>query len=183
MTLLNAGCVAAHAATNDTWRCFFAEATLPFITTPLFVTQDLVDSWQMAVRLTHPHKPQNPNLTTPHTHRQNILRLPCDLGKAGSCNATVLAAVSAFRSSMVAAYAPLTSSRTNGGYLSTCLQHCHQNIDAIWTQELVANTSVRDAFMRWWTGAANGVVLIDGEFGSNAHCVGSAHCAAARVAA
>jgi hypothetical protein len=82
VTLLDAGCVAVHAATNDTWRCFFAEATLPFITTPLFVTQDLVDSWQMA----------------------NILRLPCDLGKPGSCNSTVLAAVSAFRASMVAAY-------------------------------------------------------------------------------
>ena len=67
---MDAGCVAAHAATNDTWRCFFAEANLPYITTPLFVTQDTVDSWQMA----------------------NVLSLPCDPGvaptKPNGCNAT-----------------------------------------------------------------------------------------------
>jgi hypothetical protein len=156
VTLLDASCVAAHAATNDTWRCFFSEATLPFITTPLFVTQDLVDSWQMA----------------------NVLALPCSLGKAGACNATELAAVSAFRASMLKAYAPLIASPTNGGYLSACYQHCHQNIAAVWTQELVANTTVRDAFMAWWTGKADGVVLVDGEFGTNSKCYGTPYCAA-----
>ena len=99
---MDAGCVAAHAASNDTWRCFFAEANLPHITTPLFVTQDLVDSWQMA----------------------NVLALPCDMDASGKnpCNATYLGVVEDFRASMKAAYAPLIGSATNGGYLSTCYQ-------------------------------------------------------------
>ena len=32
-------CVAAHAATNDTWMCMFAEHTAEHITTPIFPLQ------------------------------------------------------------------------------------------------------------------------------------------------
>jgi hypothetical protein len=151
---MDAGCVAAHTTTNDTWRCFFAEANLPYITTPLFVTQDLVDSWQMS----------------------NVLRIPCNLRATTGptvCNSTELAAISAFRASMLAAYKPLLTSPVNGGYLSACYQHCHQNIDGVWEQELVSNATVRDLFHRWFTGAGGERVVVDGEFGSNSHCLGS----------
>ncbi len=158
VTQMDAGCVAAHAATNDTWRCFFAEANLPFITTPLFATQDLVDSWQMG----------------------NILDLPCNLDAASgpnACNATELSAVSEYRASMLAALAPLTNSPNNGGYLSACYQHCHQNIEGVWAQERVQNTSVEDAFMSWWTSAGTTPrIVIDGEFGTNSKCFGSPYC-------
>ena len=45
--MVNKDCLAYYTPTNDTWRCFFAEYTLPFIKTPLFVSQDLADSWQV----------------------------------------------------------------------------------------------------------------------------------------
>ena len=156
VTQMDAGCVAAHAASNDTWRCFFAEAQLPYITSPLFVTQDTVDSWQMV----------------------NILALPCNPGLPPSnpkgCNDTYIAVMDDFHASMLAAYAPLLNSPTNGGFLSTCYQHCHQNIDGVWAQEVVANLTVQEAFFGWWSGAP-GVprFAVDGLWRSNPHCYGS----------
>jgi hypothetical protein len=159
VTQMDAGCLAAHARSNDTWRCFFAEANLPFIETPIFVTQDLDDSWQM----------------------KNVLAIPCDLGKPGQCNATEHGAIDAFRASMLAAFAPLTASQTNGGYLSACYQHCHQNVEQVWDQELVQNTTVHAAFMSWWTGDGTAPrIVIDGLFGTNAHCYGSPYCSTQR---
>ena len=150
---MDAGCVAAHVAKNDTWRCFFAEANLPHITTPLFVTQDLVDSWQMA----------------------NVLALPCDMNANGKnpCNASYLAAVERFRTSMLAAYAPLVSSQTNGGFLSTCYQHCHQNIPNTWSKEIVESQTTQETFFNWWVGSPNKTLkslVIDGAWRSNPYC-------------
>ena len=110
---MDKGCVAAHAATNDTWQCFFAENNLPYITTPLFVTQDLVDSWQMA----------------------NVLALGCNpnaaAGAPSACSAAQLADMQAFRQDMLDKFAPLVANPANGGFLSACYQHCHQNIGQV----------------------------------------------------
>jgi len=192
---MDKGCVAAHAATNDTWRCFFAEANLPFITTPLFITQDTTDSWQMS----------------------NILGLPCNPNaKSGAsvCNSTWVGVMNDFRDSMVKAYAPLLSSNTNGGFLSTCYQvrkwvlrahcvfcagglvtfapfffftpfypfypsplfsqHCHQNIADVWGRELISNVTLHDAFWSWWSGADTlPKLLVDGAVGTNKYCFGT----------
>ena len=157
VTQMDAGCVAARTS-NETWQCFFAEENLPFISTPLFVTQDLVDSWQMG----------------------NILDIPCNLNAASgpsACNSTEISAVHDYRASMLAALAPLTSSPTNGGYLSACYQHCHQNIEQVWDQELVQNTTVEAAFMSWWTNTGTTPrIVVDGEFGKNPHCYGTPYC-------
>jgi hypothetical protein len=36
---VNDACLAHYTPTGDTWRCFMAQYTLPFITTPFFMTQ------------------------------------------------------------------------------------------------------------------------------------------------
>jgi len=124
---------------------------------PKEVTQDLVDSWQMS----------------------NVLQLPCNpRATTGSsvCNSTWVSAMNTFRDSMVAAYAPLLHSPVNGGYLSTCYQHCHQNIDDVYRKEIVGNSTVEAAFWKWWTGGGGGV-LLDGEWNTNGQCFGSPYCA------
>ena len=153
VTQVDASCLAAYGGiTSPTaWHCFFAEYTLPHISSPLFVTQDLVDSWQLT----------------------NIERLPCTPYKAGSCTPAELAALAAYRTSMLTALAPLINSPTNGAFLSSCIQHCHQNIGDVWSKELVANYTPRGAFVSWWSGARNvPSILVDGPFGTNAHCFG-----------
>lgn len=150
VTQVDPGCLAFYGGRSspDAWRCFFAEYVLPHITVPLFITQDTVDSWQLP----------------------NIFRLPCEPYKSGSCNASQLAAVADYRTSMLAA---LGTANGGGGYFSSCIQHCHQNINAVWTQELVANTTVRDAFFSWWSGADTlPRIIVDGPWGTNAHCFG-----------
>jgi hypothetical protein len=44
---VDAGCVAHYAGSGEEWKCFMAQYTAPFITTPAFFAQDLDDSWQM----------------------------------------------------------------------------------------------------------------------------------------
>lgn len=49
---VNQGCIATHSlAAGDTADCFFAEHTVPFIQTPLFALQSVVDSWQLGEEL------------------------------------------------------------------------------------------------------------------------------------
>ena len=145
----DAGCLAAHPG-GDAWRCFLAQEVLPFVTSPVFATQDLVDSWQMA----------------------NIFRLPC-IGNLSACTPAELAAMQQYRADMLAALAPLTRSATNGAYLSACVQHCHQNIDDVFTKEMVDKQSVVQTFMRWWTGqGAGSPQVVDGAYGTNKMCFG-----------
>jgi hypothetical protein len=59
-----------------------------------------------------------------------------------------LAQMQAYRADMLQALAPLTSSATNGGSLSACVQHCHQNIDDVWLRERVGNQSVQEVRAR-----------------------------------
>lgn len=44
---VDASCVEAHTATDDTWMCMFAEHTAEHISTPLFPLQSKYDSWQL----------------------------------------------------------------------------------------------------------------------------------------
>ena len=146
---VDAGCLAAHPAA-DAWRCFLAEETLPHVTSPVFATQDLTDSWQMA----------------------NIFRLPC-ASNLSACTPAEISEMNQYRADMLVKLAPLTSSATNGFYLSACVQHCHQNIADVWTRERVQNQSVQATFLRWLTGAGDAAPqVIDGLYPDNTECYG-----------
>ena len=147
---VNDACLAAHQPTGDAYRCFMAQYTLAHVATPFFMTQDLVDSWQMA----------------------NIYQLPCQPWVAGSCNATALAWMAAYRQDMLAALAPLLNSPTNGAFITACVQHCHQDNDPCWTRSLVSNQTLAASFAAWYAGGADGMqrIVVDGNFGSDTAC-------------
>lgn len=104
-----------------------AQYTLPHIATPFFMSQDLDDSWQMT----------------------NIYQLPCQPFVPGNCSAAQHVLLDSYRQDMLKALQPLLSSPTNGGFLSTCVQHCHQNIDTCWLQSLVQAQNLQDSFVSW----------------------------------
>jgi hypothetical protein len=116
----------------------------------------------------------------------NILQLGCNPNT--NCNAAQIQAMDAFRDSMLVALAPITDPATpHGGFLSTCYQHCHQNIASIWDRELVplrggGNTTVQESFWAWYSGGSGKVVAVDGEWGANPQCCGTAsrYCSAAK---
>jgi len=45
---VNHRCIAAHIPTDDTYKCFFAEHTAPYIVTPILPLNPIFDSWQIA---------------------------------------------------------------------------------------------------------------------------------------
>ena len=95
------------------------------------------------------------------------------------CNSTYLEIIEEFRESMIKAYAPLINSPTNGGYLSTCYQHCHQNIPGVWAKELVSNQTTQETFFNWWSGGQNQslkTLVVDGAWKSNQFCTDSPYC-------
>ena len=54
---VNQACIKAMTPKNETWKCFMAQYTEPFITSPLFGLNSIYDSWQLANILQIPCKP------------------------------------------------------------------------------------------------------------------------------
>ena len=52
---VNQDCIKDMSSNNETWKCFMAQYTEPYISSPLFGLNSIYDSWQLA----------------------NILQLPC----------------------------------------------------------------------------------------------------------
>lgn len=150
-TSVDADCVAFYAAQPGAplWRCFTAPYTLPFITTPLFVSNSLADSWQAG----------------------NIMALPCDpRGKA--CNATELAYLDAFRGAMVEQLAPVLQAKAHGAFLQECFVHVVLGTDTSWNGTRVQGQTMTDTFERWYfgTGAAGSAKAVDGAWGAQTTC-------------
>lgn len=125
---VDAGCV-AHYPPDEAWKCFMAQYTAPYLSTPTFFAQDLDDSWQM----------------------QNIYQLPCSpfAGK-GNCNATELALVDAYYTDTLAALAPVFANPIHGGFFTACVQHCHSNINVCFNDEIVQGQSMSQTFTAWY---------------------------------
>ena len=51
-TVRNQGCIAHYTPLGTPWKCIFAQYVLPFIKTPLFIAQNLYDSYQLGHILT-----------------------------------------------------------------------------------------------------------------------------------
>ena len=59
---VNQACIKAMTPKNETWKCFMAQYTEPFITSPLFGLNSIYDSWQLANILQIPcHPPSCPD--------------------------------------------------------------------------------------------------------------------------
>jgi hypothetical protein len=153
-------CVAAYPP-EQVWRCFFAQYTAPFLSTPAFFAQDLADSWQM----------------------QNIFLLPCSpsAGKPGNCNASEVALLQTYREDTLAALQPVLTSPIHGGFFTECVQHCHTNIQFCFSSALVQNQTEQDTFFAWYQKTVFGVAppqgvlttVVDGPYGTNPTCTSS----------
>ena len=54
---VNQACIKAMTPKNETWKCFMAQYTEPFITSALFGLNSIYDSWQLANILQIPCRP------------------------------------------------------------------------------------------------------------------------------
>jgi hypothetical protein len=159
---LNAACVAAHApkGPDAVYACFWAAAALPFIRTPLFIAQSLVDRAQQGF----------------------IMDLGCTPAAAGNCSAAQLAYLSGFRAAMLRLLRPALAPpaqaagpdrprHAHGAWLVSCSVHCLEDDDGAWDALEVQGQTQRDTFWAWFTrDAAAAHVVVDGEFGTNPSC-------------
>jgi O-palmitoleoyl-L-serine hydrolase len=157
---LDADCVAYYAALSNAtgqdegWHCFMAPYLLPFVTTPLFVSNFLADI----------------------TQQMGILDLGCSptvpAGQPGACNSTQIDALNGLRLSMISALAPVLSSTRNGAFLAECSVHVIEDDDGAWQGIEVQGQTQAETFAAWWKGG-DGMTLshvVDGAWGTNPTC-------------
>lgn len=116
---LNAGCLAAYSLTR--WLCYLPQYSAPFITTPLFISNSLLDMWQVLNDLALP--------CVPTTDGSPVSGYP-------SCTPAELAVMNAYRDEVLAALqAVLATSPGTGTWAVTCFVH-EINVEYCSTQSL-----------------------------------------------
>lgn len=137
---VNARCLAAFSSTP--WRCFIAPDTLPFIETPLFISNSLSDAWQAGA----------------------VMGLGCSPTHVGACSAEQIAYLSDFRRISLVALAPVTRAGSiHGAFLQGCFVHVVEDT-AGWTRVIVENQTQSDTFSAWLAGGAGGSTVVVGDF-------------------
>lgn len=130
-------CVAAHTA-SDSWKCLFAEYTLPHISTPMFVLQSGYDAWQMA----------------------NVLDLPC-YGDVKSCSPAERKAFDGFRATIVDRLVkPVQANPSFGAWVDSCVLHGQEDVHGDWDRLTINGTTARRAFGDWFFTRGNGSRLL-----------------------
>lgn len=151
---VNSDCAAYYSDPDDAWHCFMAPYTLPFISTPLFVSNSLYDAWQMT----------------------NIMNLQCDPATPGSCSSNQLTYFNAFRDVMINQLQPLFTREDTGAFLQSCIVHVVEGIDYSWNGTVVAGQRQLDTLWSWWTGGKDPRVAgisrfaVDGIWGTQNTC-------------
>ena len=132
----NAKCVEHHTGTRDAWRCFMAQYTAPFIQTPFFMAQDLVDAFGMS----------------------DIFELPCARRNEANCTRAERLLMGQYYDAMWTTIQPLLSNPHRGAFLSARVQHCHINMRTCWNTEVVQGQTIRETFVAWYRQQVFGVV-------------------------
>ena len=133
---LNDACIQGRLASNDTWKCFIAPEVLPYITTPLWVSNSLTDAWQSG----------------------NIMGLGCSPTAPGKCTADQMTYLENFRGEMLAGLAPVLSpSSPHGGFLQACFVHVVEDVGS-WATVKINNLTQAETFAQWLqNGKPNGL--------------------------
>ncbi len=156
---VSAACAAAPPR-GDPSLCYLAPHALPYIRTPLFIANSLVDSCAL----------------------DYLMVLGCDPREAGNCTPAQLGYVSQYRANMLGVVAPvLAANAAHGAFLQACWTHIVEDDEVSWTRTTVQGQTQVDTFGAWWAGVAAGggggrrgaglkTVVVDGEWGSNPTC-------------
>eukprot|EP01046_Picozoa_sp_COSAG06_P046471 COSAG06_NODE_6585_length_2867_cov_1.705564_2_plen_586_part_00 len=160
-------CIAAQATKDNWWKCFFAEHTLPHVSTPLFILNSGYDPvsqlWQYGTLNT---------TTMPATIGRDASWEPC-LSNFSTCNSSQLATVQHYHDLIVKALGPATAaSSPHGVFLPSCIAHCQGNY---WTSgHTIRGESMASALDRWLLNQA--VKMVDAPWSSTrASCAPPVH--------
>jgi hypothetical protein len=126
---VNQDCIGQYSK-DESWRCFMAQYTLPFIKTPVFVANSLMDSWSA----------------------RNIMGLTCDpSGKNSSaiCTEDEQAYVAKWREAFVSTLSPFLGKPGAGAWLVNCYQHPIVDEIHYWSEVTIQQTDLHSTFASW----------------------------------
>lgn len=154
---VNAACVAAKPAA-DRWQCFFAQYTLPYVTTPSFIINSMCDEWQCENILA-------PDLDYDYGVETYAPFKPCILAPtttaSASCNATQAKQWTGYGAQFLAglgaarAAVPPTVAARSGGVITSCPIHTTL-ISGLSHKIKVNGTTLYDYIAAWMRGDGNG---------------------------
>lgn len=87
-----------------------------------------------------------------------------------------------YRTDTLAGLAPvINSSGLHGGFITTCVQHCHSNIDFCFDKAVVAGQTMVQTLGVWYNKTVRGIapppgvatLVVDGVYGTNPTCTSS----------
>ena len=134
---LNSACMAGRSATNDTWRCFIAPDALPYVSTPLFISNSLSDAWQAGA----------------------IMGLGCSPTSPGKCSSDAMSYLQNFRTEMLSGLAPVTSPNSiHGGFLQGCFVHVVEDVGG-WTSVKIGGATQAETFSNWLDRTGQGLQI------------------------
>jgi hypothetical protein len=130
---VNSDCVAAHPS-DEQWKCFMAQYTLPHIKTPFFIVNSFYDAWQHGAILHNPQKQCYPAACSKPT---------------AACPAQAIAASENLRKDMIGNQSAGTNAHSSA-FLYACHTHCGQFAhDDRWNKLAVGGVTLRQAFTQW----------------------------------
>lgn len=182
----NAACMEANNdprpyPTGNRWKCFMAQYTYPYISTPVFILNSQVDEWQTSNILA-------PSLNTTFDVTTYPPFAPCIKDPAHGCNATQFTQWSnyagQFMGALKAAQAatPASQLAANGGFITTCAIHTTA-ISGYSYKIKIGGVTMYDALSQWYFDAPGAVAWrYDVPWPGNPTCPGPLErAAAARV--
>ena len=134
---LNRACLRAQGS-DQKWRCFFPQYSIPFVTSTMFLVSPLYDMWQLFY----------------------FSRMPC-VFNVKSCNSTEIRFVMEFRNMTLRALKNVLASKTTSLFANACLSHTQCVMNDYWTQIAIKNITLRQAFFNWYRGSDQNKFLID----------------------
>lgn len=134
---LNRACLRAQGS-DQKWRCFFPQYSIPFVTSTMFLVSPLYDLWQLFY----------------------FSRMPC-VFNVKSCNSTEIRFVMEFRNMTLRALKNVLASKTTSLFANACLSHTQCVMNDYWTQIAIKNITLKQAFFNWYRGSDQNKFLID----------------------
>jgi O-palmitoleoyl-L-serine hydrolase len=167
---VNKECVAAYPAT-ERYKCFMAQYLLPFIKTPLFIINSMVDQWQTQNILA-------PNIDTEPSVSTYAPFVPCINNPVAGCNATQAAQWmnygTQFLTALNTAIKATPSQYNHGGFITSCPIHT-TFIGSLGHKITINNTTMYQALTDWVTGKTTSSWLIDVNFPGDKTCPNASH--------
>jgi hypothetical protein len=165
---VNAACVAGTPAA-ERWRCFMAQFTLPFMTTPTFIVNSMVDEWQ-AQNILAPNTVTEPAVTTYGAFA------PCIKEPTAGCNATQAKQWTGYADQFLGALAaartatPEPLAAHHGGFITSCPIHTTL-IGGLSHRIAIGGVTIYDALVAWVDGKVpQDTFTIDERYPGNPTC-------------